>query len=606
MEEFGATPLSDRRCRFVAWAPGKSNLSLILFGDAAVLPMHFDSGFYVLEAEASPGTRYKFRLPDGREFPDPASRYQPDGVHGASAIVDTSNFRWTDANFGGHSLEQLVIYELHVGTFTEEGTFSAAATRLDDLVELGVTAVELMPVAQFPGARNWGYDGVYPFAPQNSYGGPAGLQQFVDAAHQRNLSVVLDVVYNHLGPEGNYLGQFGPFFTKKYKTPWGEAINFDGADSEPVREFFIQNALYWLREFHIDGLRLDAVHGIFDFSAHHILAELNERVRGLSANTRRKLHVIAESDLNDARLLHFADRGGYGLDAQWSDDLHHALHALLTKEENGYYRDFGSLEDLCVVMCEGWRYSGQYSEYRRRRHGNSPAGIPPRQFVVSSQNHDQAGNRAQGERLAQLVDFESLKLAAGVILLSPFVPLLFMGEEYGETHPFLYFTSHSDRDLIEAVRRGRREEFAAFGWSADVPDPDEEATFKRSVLDYASRDSEPHRTLWNFYQQLLAIRKRYSLGKLTPEVRCDNARETLTLEYRTNLNALAVIFHFGDGPSLQALPFKPESASKILDSSDSMWRGNPPNHAGHVPAGEFLFARRSFAIFELKPIGSER
>src|SRR4029077_1030537 len=365
-------------------------------------------------------------------------------------------------------------YELHTGTFTEEGTFESAISRLESLADLGVTAVELMPVAQFPGTRNWGYDGVFPYAVQNSSGGPRGLQKFVNAAHGIGLSVILDVVYNHLGPEGNFAGEFGPYFTDRYRTPWGRAVNFDGHGSDPVRAFFIQNAIYWLKEFHIDALRLDAVHGIFDFSAHHFLAELKESVEALAQRSRRKLFVIAESDLNDARLLHALDRGGYGLDVQWSDDFHHALHTLLTHEFTGYYSDFGSIDDLCEVLRDGWLYSGQYSRFRRRRHGNSAAGIQQSRFVVFSQNHDQVGNRAQGERLIQLVDFESIKLAAGVTLLSPFVPLLFMGEEYGETHPFLYSTSHFSPELNEAVRKGRREEFAAFGWGDDLPDPDDE------------------------------------------------------------------------------------------------------------------------------------
>jgi maltooligosyltrehalose trehalohydrolase len=545
-------------------------------------------------------------MPDGHEFPDPASRYQPDGVHGASAAVDTRAFEWNDANFAGHSLPEFVVYELHVGTFTEEGTFAAAISRLDALAELGITAVELMPVAQFPGTHNWGYDGVYPFAAQNSYGGPAGLQQFVNAAHARGMSVVLDVVYNHLGPEGNYFGQYGPFFTKKYSTPWGEAINFDGADSEPVRAFFIQNALYWLREFHIDALRLDAVHGIFDFGAHHILAEIKERVRELSAQTGRQLQVIAESDLNDARLLHTPSTGGYGLDAQWSDDFHHALHTLLTHESNGYYEDFGALEDLCVAMREGWRYSGQYSKHRRRRHGNSPEGILPRQFLVCSQNHDQVGNRAAGERLAKLVDFESLKLAASVTLLSPFVPLLFMGEEYGETHPFQYFTSHSDADLIEAVRRGRREEFVAFGWSEDVPDPQDEATFKRSTLNYAAKNTEPHRTLWNFYQRLIGIRKRFALGALTPTVRCDDKQQTLTLEYHSDSSALAVAFHFGNQQATVSLQLTSEPVSTILNSSDTEWRGADTDENANVEDGSFVFGPRSCVVFKLEPMSQEQ
>jgi maltooligosyltrehalose trehalohydrolase len=358
-----------------------------------------------------------------------------------------------------------------VGTFTPEGTFEAIIPHLDELRELGITAVELMPVAQFPGTRNWGYDGVYPFAVQNSYGGPEGLKRLVNACHGRGIAVVLDVVYNHLGPEGNYLWDFGPYFTDRYKTPWGSAINFDGPHSDPVRRLFIENALYWVTEFRMDGLRIDAVHGILDFSAYPFLEELASAVHEKAERLNRRVYVIAESDLNDTRVIRSRELGGYGLDAQWNDDFHHALHTLLTEDQTGYYQDFGRLGDLVKAFREGFVCSGQYSSYRRRRHGNSSRDIPAGCFVVFAQNHDQVGNRMRGERLSQLVCRERMKLAAGVVFLSPFIPLLFMGEEYGETAPFPYFISHSDADLVEAVRRGRREEFAAFGWSQEPPDP---------------------------------------------------------------------------------------------------------------------------------------
>jgi maltooligosyltrehalose trehalohydrolase len=591
MLEFGATPISEDRCRFVAWAPGKSELSLVFCGDRReVISMRSQSGFHVAEADAREGARYAFRMPDGREFPDPASRFQPDGVHHPSAVVDTRKFKWSDAGFTGHSLREMVMYELHVGTFTSAGTFDAAISRLDDLAELGITALEIMPVAQFPGGRNWGYDGVFPFAPQNSYGGPWALQRFVDAAHGRGISVILDVVYNHLGPEGNYLGEFGPIFSGRYCTPWGQAMNFDGPESEAVRSFFIQNALYWLKEFHVDALRLDAVHGIFDFSARHFLAELKEHVRDLSAQAKRTLSVIAESDLNDSRLLHLPVRGGYGLDAQWSDDFHHALHALVTNESTGYYGDFGTIEDLGIAIRDGWRYSGQFSRFRKRRHGNSPQGVSPDHFVVFSQNHDQVGNRAGAERLAALVDFEGAKLAAGVTLLSPFVPLLFMGEEYGEQRPFHYFTSHGDPALIEAVRRGRREEFAQFGWGDEVADPQHESTFAASALNYAAKDTEPHRTLRRFYKSLLTLRKRLGLGSANPDVTWNESAKTLTLAYRAV--PILAIFHFGHEQVLVPLPAGIPSASAILNSADRDWRG---------PAGSELSAETQRGSVTLEP-----
>jgi maltooligosyltrehalose trehalohydrolase len=600
MEKFGATPLSDNRCRFVVWAPLLSDMSLVLYGkDREVVPLTVSQcGFFTAEAEAKPGSQYFFRLPDGRDLPDPASRFQPDSVHGASVVVDTHAFAWTDDAFAGHPLGDLIIYEFHVGTFTEKGTFSAAIPRLKGLAELGITAVEIMPVAQFPGSRNWGYDGVYPFAVQNTYGGPAGLHEFVDAAHGCGLSVILDVVYNHLGPEGNYLGAFAPFFTDRYRTPWGQAVNYDDAYCGPVREFFIQNALYWLEEFHIDGLRLDAIHGIFDFSAHHILAELKERVQQLSERRGRPLHLIAESDLNDSHLLHDREHGGYGLDAQWSDDFHHSVHTLLTGENNGYYEDFGAIDDLEAVLRHGWRYAGQYSKFRKRVHGNSPAGLSPDHFVVCTQNHDQVGNRAVGDRLSEIVDLESLKLAAGITLLSPFVPLLFMGEEYGETHPFQYFTSHGDLALIEAVRKGRREEFEAFGWEGEVPDPQDEATFKRCILDYTVRESEPHKTLYALYGKLIEIRKRFRLGARKPQVHRDRSARILALEYAEGGEPILAVFNFEDLAANARLGdvlngFRPMFTSVEFGSVVAAEDGKQQNFENGLQ-----MARRSFAILE--------
>jgi len=566
--------------------------------------MRSHCGFHIAETNADEGAKYFFRMPDGRELPDPASRFQPEGVHGPSAVLDTKQFVWTDTEFRGHALGDLVMYELHVGTFTPEGTFDAATARLGDLADLGITAVEVMPVAQFPGTRNWGYDGVFPFTVQNSYGGPTGFQRFVDAAHVKGMSVILDVVYNHLGPEGNYFGQFGPFFTGRYATPWGEAINFDDAESDPVRQFFIQNALYWLTDFHVDALRLDAVHGIFDFSAHHFLAELKEKVADRSAALGRKLHLIAESNLNDSRVLRSPEQGGYGLDAQWSDDFHHALHALLTRETNGYYADFGSVEDLAAALRDGWRFVGQYSVFRKRRHGNCPTGIATDRFVVFSQNHDQVGNRAAGDRLSNLVDYDGLKLAAGVTLLSPFLPLIFMGEEYGETHPFQYFTSHSDPDLAAAVRKGRREEFADFAWQGEVPDPQAVATFERSVLDWSRRNLLPHRALRDFYRTLLSIRKRFRLAGSRPRVQCDEKLRILTLEYPTP--ELFVFFNFGES-RIVPCPRAYAKGNVVIQSNDPRWPRSGPGSAreeAREPSEcEVRLDRSSFVAFtRVKPL----
>ena len=560
------------------------------------------SGHFVAElANLSDGAKYFFRFEDGRERPDPASRFQPDGVHGPSEVVDLDEFEWSDASWRGHELQPAVFYELHVGTYTPEGTFEALIAHLADLKDLGITTIELMPVAQFPGARNWGYDGVQPYAVQNSYGGPRGLQKFVDAAHRAGLSVALDVVYNHLGPEGNYFNDYGPYFTEKYRTPWGSAINYDGPDSGDVRGFFINNALYWMEKFHIDMLRLDAVHGIFDFGARHFLAELQDSVDALAKRLGRKLFLIAESDLNDSRLLRSPSEGGYGLPAQWSDDFHHSLHTLLTGEGSGYYEDFGEIKHLAETMRKGWLYAGQYSQHRRRKHGSSASGLARSSFVVCIQNHDQVGNRARGDRLAELVDFESQKLAAGVTLLAPFIPLIFMGEEYGETAPFQYFTSHSDPRLIEAVRKGRREEFASFGWQGEVPDPQEEPTFERSKLRHELKEREPHRTLRELYQELLQIRRKYDLAG-SGRVEVFEEKNSITITAEHDGTALAAIFAFASQKTERSARL-PEGSWKLrLDSGDARWRGSGSCAPKEIRGGDSVtLARLSFALYERIP-----
>lgn len=551
--------------------------------------------------DLQPDSSYFYALCDGRNVPDPASRFQPQGVHGPSQIVAPHSFVWSDRTWTGRDLSSSFFYELHVGTYTDSGTFDAIIPHLDGLADLGITTIELMPIAQFPGTRNWGYDGTYPFAAQNSYGGPQGLQQLVDAAHARGLAVALDVVYNHLGPEGNYLGVYGPYFSSRYKTPWGEAINFDGPDSDPVRRFFIDNALYWLEFFHIDALRLDAVHGIFDFGANPFLAELQAQVRSLSQRLGRQIHVIAESNLNDAKLLHSPEKGGYDLDAQWSDDFHHSVHTLLTKEQTGYYADFGKLSNLADTLRNGWCYSGQYSTFRRRRHGNSPAGLARSRFVVCTQNHDQVGNRARGERLTTLVDTEALKLAAGITLLSPLTPLLFMGEEYAEISPFQYFVSHGDRDLVEAVRKGRLEEFSSFDWVDEVPDPQAESTFEVSRLDHSLEEREPHRTMLGLYKHLIRFRSDHLLGQRDDwEIRECGDRTLLAL-LDAGPQFLSFIFHFGNAPSTIAVTLPGESWHLQLDSSDTAWLGPGsclPKLLRSNPASAVTLQPWSFAILE--------
>jgi len=496
------------------WAPRSENVVLVAWPDGrrTETPMTADEyGYYQCEKTGvGPGLRYAYRLDGGGEYPDPATRWQPEGVNRPSAVWFPSNYVWRDADWRGVPRDELAIYELHVGTFTPEGTLAAVIPRLGDLAELGFTAIELMPVAQFSGERNWGYDGVHPFAVQNSYGGPGALQELIDAAHRTGLAVLIDVVYNHFGPEGNYLGLFGPYETDRYRTPWGKAVNFDGPDSDPVRRFIIDNAAAWIRDFHADGLRLDAVHAIYDFSARHILAELQDEVQAEAERSGRTVHVIAESDLNDARLVLPADRGGHGLDGAWSDDFHHCVHALLTGERDGYYRDFGRPEHLAKAYNDAYVYDGRYSPFRRRRHGNQTGVIDRSRFVVAVQNHDQVGNRAFGERLTALLPPEAQRLACGLLLVSPFTPLIWMGEEYGETRPFPFFSSFADPQLIEAVRRGRREEFAAleFDWAKDIPDPHSIETFSAAKLqwDWSSPEAAARRKL---YADLLAARREW-------------------------------------------------------------------------------------------------
>lgn len=542
-----------------------------------------DGYFEALVKEAGPGTRYLYALDGELERPDPASAYQPEGVHGPSAVVDHRAFAWEDSGWKGPSLDEYIIYELHVGTFTSEGTFEAAAARLPYLEELGVTAVEIMPVAQFPGGRNWGYDGVYPFAVQNAYGGPEGLKALANACHGRGLAVIMDVVYNHLGPEGNYLRDFGPYFTDRYRTPWGQAVNFDGPYSDEVRNFFIHNALRWFEDYHVDALRIDAVHGIFDFSARHILDELSEAVHARFSG--RNAYVIAESDLNDVRLINPPELGGYGLDAQWNDDYHHALHALLTGEDKGYYGDFGEVWQMAKAVGEGFVYSGQYSGFRKRRHGNSSAGRPPGQLVVFSQNHDQVGNRMLGDRLAASLGLEKLKLAAGLVLLSPCVPLLFMGEEYGETAPFQYFVSHSDRDLVEAVRSGRKREFRDFRWQGETPDPQDEETFLRSKIDIGLSGDGDHMVLLDYYRELISLRKglppfRHPRRE-DVEARCLERERVVLFKVRGGGTEVFVAASFAEAPAEVEAPF-PGSWRLALDSSSPRWAGKGGDFSGKI------------------------
>jgi maltooligosyltrehalose trehalohydrolase len=553
------------------------------------------------------GALYRYRLDKDKEHPDPASRYQPQGVHGPSQLVD-HRFKWTDSSWRGLPLQKYVLYEIHVGTFSTEGTFEAILPRIQSLKELGITAIELMPVAQFPGNRNWGYDGVFPYAVQVSYGGPLSLKRLVNECHQHEIAVGLDVVYNHLGPEGNYLGDFAPYFTDIYKTPWGDAINYDEAESDHVRRYFIENALQWVTDYHIDALRLDAIHAIVDTSARTFLEQLSETVHQEAKELGRRVYLMPESHRNDARLISPLDIGGTGYDAVWNDDFHHSLHALLTREQNGYYEDFqpDSIEGLAACYREGFLYSGQYAKFWRKRRGNSSKLVPAERFIVYSQNHDQVGNRREGDRLAQIVSFEQLKLAAGAVLLSANIPLLFMGEEYGETAPFQYFVSHGDAELIEAVRRGRAQEFAQFSWQGGIPDPQSDQTFVRSKLNWNLQSAGKHKVLRRFYQELLRLRRELPalahLDKNSMRVTPLAAdRKMLLVERWQGSSRIVIPFYFGTEPVTTSLLRSAGRWQKLLDSAD--WQPENEIRSGQIfldSHGELQLSFRpcSFCVLE--------
>ena len=494
---------------FRVWAPTPRRVELVVANGTFEMSREGE-GWWILRLDhAGPGTRYGFSLDGGPPRPDPRSAWQPDGTDGLSEVVDHTSFEWTDSGWRGVSLRGAVLYELHVGTFTPAGTFDAAIERIPHLVELGIDAIELLPVVEFSGTRGWGYDGVDLFAPHHVYGGPDGLKRLIDACHRHGIGVVLDVVYNHVGPAGNRLGEFGPYFSERHRTNWGDAVNFDGPGSDEVRRFVIDNALMWMHDYHVDGLRLDAVHAIVDESARHVLEEIAAEVDALAVHVRRPLFLIAECDLNDPRFVRSRDAGGYGFDSAWADEWHHALHAALTNDRTGYYEDFGTLAALAKALRQAWVYDGTWSQHRQRHHGRSPAGLAGHQFVVCTQNHDQVGNRAAGERSSALMSEGRMRVAAALLLAGPFTPMLFQGEEWGATTPFQYFTDHRDPDLAAAVSRGRRDEFANVGWDPDdVPDPQELETFDRSKLNWHETDEAAHAAVLAWYRELIALRRQ--------------------------------------------------------------------------------------------------
>jgi maltooligosyltrehalose trehalohydrolase len=495
--------------KFQVWAPKPKSVSVEVSGSN--YPMERDKrGWWTARVEsAGPGSDYGFHLNGGPARPDPRSPFQPNGVNALSRLVDHAAFKWSDTLFQAKPLSSAVIYELHIGTFTPEGTFRATIDKLDYLAELGITHLELMPVNEFSGPWGWGYDGVDLYAPYHAYGTPDDLKTLVDACHGKGMAMLLDVVYNHFGPDGNYLPEFGPYFTDRYSTPWGPAVNLDQNGSHEVRRLLLDNALMWLHDYHFDGLRLDAIHAYQDDSAIHFLEQLSSEVDEMAAHLGRHLVLIAESDLNDPRVVRSRDAHGWGMDAQWSDDLHHALHSVLTGETSGYYEDFGELEDLAKALKEGYVYSGDYSANRRRVHGRRALGLSGHRFLAYSQTHDQVGNRARGERLSQLLSPGLQKIAAALVLMSPFVPMLFMGEEFSASTPFQYFTQHEDRQLGLNVSEGRKNEFVAFGWDPNqIPDPQDEETFLRSKLDWSEVGRGVHVEMLDWYKRLIAVRKQ--------------------------------------------------------------------------------------------------
>jgi maltooligosyltrehalose trehalohydrolase len=569
----GPTFQQNGECTFIVWAPECNSVDLVIKATPeTIVPMKKDElGYWrAVVTNIEPGVLYWYKLDNDLVRPDPASRRQPAGVHGPSAVVDTS-FNWTDDEWRGMEPAEMIIYELHTGAFTAAGNFKGVISKLDYLQTLGITAIELMPIAQFPGHHNWGYDGVFPFAVHNEYGTPEELKQLVNAAHQRGIAVILDVVYNHLGPEGNYLNDFGPYLTEKYKLFWGGAINFDGAWCDGVRNYFIQNALLWLDEFHIDVLRLDAVHGIFDSSAVHIMEELTEQVRQLEKRIQRRKILIAEFDLNNPRYITPVTKGGYGMDAQWVDEFHHALHSVITGEQTGYYEDFGGLEDLAHSLQHSYVYTGQFSKHRKRYFGKDPVHTSYNQFIAFVQNHDQVGNRLLGDRLTTMLSPEALKLAIATLMLSPHVPLLFMGEEYGEKNAFQYFTSHSDEELIKNLCEGRRKEFAVFNWEGEVPNPQDEAIFNASKLTW-SMDEVPG--LFRLYQYLIAFRKErpalqnFQRGDAVRNIRIQN--NVLQFERHGNEDQVIVCLNVGKEP--ESIQFE-NAYTKVFDTADVEWRG---------------------------------
>jgi maltooligosyltrehalose trehalohydrolase len=594
---------------FNVWAPEKNRMLLhVQSPDAQVVEMTKDrQGYFTVHlGEVTAPLKYYFETDEGEKLPDPASHYQPEGVHGPSQLVDHSQFEWTDPLWKNVPQKDLIFYEIHVGTFTPEGTFDAIIPRLSQLAELGITALEIMPVSQFPGGRNWGYDGVFPMAVQDTYGGPEGFKRLVDAAHQKGIAVVLDVVFNHIGPEGNCFAKFGPYFTEKYKTPWGNAINFDDAWSDGVREYFSEVIMHWYEHYHLDGLRLDAIHTIFDNGAVTFWELVEQKLELARQKTGRTFYLIAESDLNSPRVVRQAADGGFGFQAQWLDDFHHALYVLLDQKGRSRYEDFGQMQQLAKAYTDGFVHSGEYVKFRNRKHGASSVGLPGDAFVVFNQNHDQIGNRVGGERLSMLVDFERQKLAAAAIMLSPYLPMLFMGEEYADNSPFFYFVSHTEPDLIRMVVEGRKKEFASFGWDKAPPEPQETTTFEMSRIHWEKRSQGKYKTMLDWHKALITIRNSYAALKNfnKNDVRVNVVGNGFTLHRRSDDQSQQVVccFNLSEGEIQLQFPESTVGWQKILDSREAKWCENNEGPQSESPAfvdagGSVAFRGVSVAVF---------
>jgi maltooligosyltrehalose trehalohydrolase len=577
------------------WSPLSASVELILKeGERSSLEKG-EMGYWLLTTEkVKPGSLYKISV-DGKDpLPDPTSLSQPEDVHSWSRAENLAMFNWTDTAWKNVPQDQFIIYEMHTGTFSPSGNFNGIVDKLDYLKDLGITAIEIMPVGQFPGSRNWGYDGVYPFAVQHSYGGAEGLQQLVNACHEKGIAVILDVIYNHLGPEGNYLPQFGPYFTEKYHTPWGQALNFDDAWCDGVRDYFIENALMWFRDFHIDALRMDAVHAIKDFGPTHIIKEIRQHTDLLAKNNGRDFYLIAEMDLNDPVFINPYEKCGFGADGQWIDEFHHALRVASGQPREGYYSDFNGVSDLAKSYTDAYVYDGQFSHHRKKLFGKKTYN-EGNQFVVFSQNHDQIGNRMLGERSSQLVSFEMCKLMAAAVFISPYLPMLFMGEEWAESNPFLFFISHTDKELAAIVNKGRKEEFSYFNWQGEPPDPRLEKTFTDSMLQWNLTDTEPHRTMLRYYKNLISLKKTLpafgNTNRAAIDANANEEKKMVFVERWSDNQDLYCILNFSD--QAQDIPTDDSKTyTKVFASSDAEWGGKPVSHGKINPESIIIFERR--------------